>query len=597
MALIHWWPFTNDGKDYGLDPIELSPNLVAGGKLGKCHYNSTPQLTAAQLANLQPSHERSISFAMWIKGDSGRSYTIAANAFEMRITPGGTNGFRLGNGGQNTYAAYAASGSVPVDTWTHVAGVWDADKKEVRYYVNGGTPAITGNLGSIAFNNIGNMKVPYQGGWYINDYRIYDHALTQKEVKELSKGLVLHYDFEDEEIEGTTNLSNTSWSAYTSYWTIQSQTSTEMVLVSKGTSHGVVALQNSSIKSQLTAGTTITISGYLYVNDSPYKTSVTYPTSYNSWTNISRESRNDGYFRLTGSFGNLDSVWLFHVALFGTQTADTVCKIKNLQWEIKDHATPFVIGTRSTGIVYDNSGYRNNGTPIDNNVQIVPDTVIGQHSANIVNSYIKMPTPNYPECTIAFWIKRNALTNTRQFIYTGWPGISIELTTGNGWQAYYTKDSSNNTVRIPVNTNLLADVWYHCVFVIGVNGNYSYINGVQTGTSSYVAPYYNSNDFRLGSYSAYANNFNAKIADFKIYVTALSAADVLKEYQSMANLDNSYNLTTRLFVENPTKTDFARLDQRGVFTAKELDESAFATALNFKTYDNGDLVARDFREN
>jgi hypothetical protein len=40
----------------------------------------------------------------------------------------------------------------------------------------------------------------------INDVRIYDHALSQAEVKELSKALVVHYTFDDICAEPTTNI-------------------------------------------------------------------------------------------------------------------------------------------------------------------------------------------------------------------------------------------------------------------------------------------------------------------------------------------------------------------------------------------------------
>jgi hypothetical protein len=43
----------------------------------------------------------------------------------------------------------------------------------------------------------------------LNDVRIYDRALSKLEIKEISKGLILHYDFNDPYVEGTTNLAAT----------------------------------------------------------------------------------------------------------------------------------------------------------------------------------------------------------------------------------------------------------------------------------------------------------------------------------------------------------------------------------------------------
>jgi hypothetical protein len=40
----------------------------------------------------------------------------------------------------------------------------------------------------------------------ISDFRLYNHALSNAEVKELSKGLILHYTFNDPLLENTTNL-------------------------------------------------------------------------------------------------------------------------------------------------------------------------------------------------------------------------------------------------------------------------------------------------------------------------------------------------------------------------------------------------------
>lgn len=71
-------------------------------------------------------------------------------------------------------------------------------------------------------NNTMIGRETYASGYFsfngdISDVRIYDHCLSPKEVKEISKALVLHYPLNDAYVEGTTNECNDiTWTAYNS---------------------------------------------------------------------------------------------------------------------------------------------------------------------------------------------------------------------------------------------------------------------------------------------------------------------------------------------------------------------------------------------
>jgi len=47
-------------------------------------------------------------------------------------------------------------------------------------------------IGASASNDTSNPSGNYLNG-YLNDFRIYNHALSTKEVREIAKGLLLHY--------------------------------------------------------------------------------------------------------------------------------------------------------------------------------------------------------------------------------------------------------------------------------------------------------------------------------------------------------------------------------------------------------------------
>ena len=141
MGLQLWLPLNGDIKNYGLCDVEISgnPNSWENGKIGKCGLfnNNCLYMNNYSLNLFQPSHDKSISIACWVKctgtGNTANSYILAWSAYEFFYSPNKIM-FRLGNGNENTYEV---SGTINGDGWHHVVGIWDAKNKKVQIYFDG----------------------------------------------------------------------------------------------------------------------------------------------------------------------------------------------------------------------------------------------------------------------------------------------------------------------------------------------------------------------------------------------------------------------------------------------------------------------------
>lgn len=126
-------------------------------------------------------------------------------------------GVSTGTGNGRTYKDYKGSTLLSAGTWYHVGYTYDGSK--IRLYVNGkldkeysftgmATPADYFQAFQWSLTTNGTMGV--QGGYamngYLNDVRAYDHVLSIKEIKELAKGLMVHYPFRDPYVGGVENL-------------------------------------------------------------------------------------------------------------------------------------------------------------------------------------------------------------------------------------------------------------------------------------------------------------------------------------------------------------------------------------------------------
>lgn len=243
MSLIHWWPLNGDTQDkVGTSSIRMGNyTLSTDGKIGSCLKNSYPGFeTSVTLLDEWSHWKHNVSMSCWVKLNYNEcnSYFKTLNYSSDAPSPTGCLIGQTSYGGLGihwftniiysngtivdlttiSFRGYTRGGgsiavtpyfTVEFDKWYHMTLVADCDKKVLKFYVNGSQIGADANYASI----LEMTDVRYFGwgrgeiwsgngpGGYlpmrINDIRIYNHALSKKEVKELSKALVCHYTFEE----------------------------------------------------------------------------------------------------------------------------------------------------------------------------------------------------------------------------------------------------------------------------------------------------------------------------------------------------------------------------------------------------------------
>ena len=226
MSLQVWLPLIKDINNYGLSDLKFSAvsssvtSKVADGKIGpNCYYNNAHG-GGTLISDKTISLGQQLSMFCWFKftqlnSGSGLGGAMGGqhryeNDTGMGITikyVSATTGYlslNTGNGSSRTYNYYCGKTLLQANTWYH--GGFTYDGNTIKIYLNGqldGTHSYTGqknpedyvNVFAWSFNaTSGSASYSgYQLYGHMNDFRIYDHCLSYKEVRELAKGLILHY--------------------------------------------------------------------------------------------------------------------------------------------------------------------------------------------------------------------------------------------------------------------------------------------------------------------------------------------------------------------------------------------------------------------
>ena len=592
MALQVWLPLNGDLNNQGLSKITMTGTSVwkTSGKIGASALDlssrisfTCPELNGIKYFSvcfwgmIEPNPD---STANWMDvfslTDKSTSGTIGYFRFETGYGAAAQGGIHWHDNATNAIVngAYTYNTATEQNKWHHICVTISSDKI-CSYYDGVLKQTHTSNLGGGSLTGVGWIgESTTRGG--IQDLRIYDHALSAKEVEEISKGLILHYKFDKD--AGTSDLITigTVYNIYNNH----NNTNMPSTLLATGEYYRgdkVYRETCTATSNSLNSMRTTLHSHGIYNWRTTFKANTKYvfwiyykPISHQDticggtasniggWTEIPPEAVGNGWFRV-GQYRN------------GTVTED---KTDNIFVSFKvpsitsggsvmiDWASPHLLeGTTeiletdySFNKIYDSSGYQNNGEIIEN-ITFISDTPKYSKSIHMSATNQKVKISNFPTSgfgnsyTFTWWEKISSVTP----MHWGFAdGIRLNgMYTGRLWN---TGDSSNNPLYIPGTTTQVSvpsvNVWHHWAMVgngskclvyqdgelwaeaktyKSISGSTIYINGWDSGTN-------------------YCSN-NASMSDFRIYCTALTEKQIKELYNTSATADKNGNIYTREAVE------------------------------------------------
>lgn len=644
MSLQIWLPFDGNLKNQGVlhTPIPTtSANFVDDGKVtSKCLKSSTKVKYDVSNGNIS-THEMTVSF--WGKSDTYTGTSTAwwqicsfncndNTAFHIYCVPNARYKMEY-KPELNTYC--------DTNVWHHITYVLNGTK--LTTYVDGVQSAqatVTNDNRILNSISIGVNTVN------INDFRVYNHCLSPREIQYVAAGLIAHYPLKDGGIEATTNLAPypTPGTAITPGWDVNLHPNA--IFVSEWTSGYNSGVSNPSIgyhaywkiidgiPTIVFPDTNNTLSlGHRWLGISAggfqkkIGPSTTYTISFDAKANVEGKKVSTGYYyRVTGASSNnfhdgkksvvLTTAWKRYSFTFTTlNTLDTtigasiyiygyedsiygISYVRNVQVELKDHATPYTPTSRQA-IVEDCSGYARHG-------EIVGNITINSNSSRYDQSiyqtdgrsnYIKTKTFTMPKdaVTMSCWFKSNTTGYNSYQIPLSFNSANYELSIDpsghlrNGFTI-----NGSRQVLTTSHSSILDDKWHMITATYDGKTIRRYLDGKEltsyaTSISGTLAG--GSSNLYIGTYNSggYANK-NAYMSDVRIYASALSAAAIETLYQSRIAFTEEKDAIAYEFIEDGL--NHLKMTDKGLIHTGAISETMTAFNMPIKVLNDGSAWAR-----
>lgn len=612
MALQAWFPLNGNLDNFGISDVSLEQfgGVItnAYGKIGSC-YTFDGVDDYFEMDGLDMGSWSEFSITMWVKPTTApiglflvRYVVGQTKQFNVHLT---TGGMRFRDTGNSSLRTVLFSNEVVANEWTHLAFVYNHGS--VFLYRNGLLDGSYLSPEDRTLNEtlneyrIGRIQSSTDDTFYtglMNDFRIYDHAISARDVYEISKGLIVHHPLSTREIL-MNRCSNVTWNQLLTNGDFSNGTSGWSGYTPNTITQ--ISVENNELTVTKVGGT---VGGYAYVNN------VTFDTTHLYYVKAAVKALDVadhdthyatfGFSLTNGTVGGNTQIYIYSLeyttrsfvsspvnaadrlvvrAGKGQTASPYSVKCKNIMcvdltlmfgagnepskelcdeifwddWYPYDAGTVKSLSER----IWDRSGFGYDGTVVNTSTgRLSLSTNTPRYDMSTVfdgNSYISINSPTEEAKSASFWIKWNgSVPNMVAF-------VDNKSRLAFGVYASGLICSVSTSTKIFSKSGLSPDTWYHIVVVNeGDAPSYGtrtlYINGVKQSMLS-TTNYWSHSDItiNIGGRSYVSSSYgklNGQMSDFRMYATALKAEDVLDLYRTSASVDDCGNLHTFNLAEN-----------------------------------------------
>lgn len=629
--------FSNDGANFVKGAVVTNASITStryalaytgkcfnanAGKIGPSCYYNTSYDTGGLVSNTKINLGNKLSMCCWVKfssllSDSALGASMGGqhrypNCTGMGLTIkyiSSSTGYlscNTGDGSNRTYNAYCGNTLLSAGIWYHV--VFTYDGSTIRFYVNGnfdGSYSYTAQknvedyvfLGAWSFEHSTDSSTMY--GHYklngcINDFRIYDHVLSIKEIKELSKGLVAHYQLKG---MGATNYLKGAGKFLKDTPLVRNASDVSHM----NDSYVYHEWSPNDLFAILPSAGTYTFSAECDGIGSGHQTSGTTASQrlFSLWLQNTSSGNHYHFTMSKGADGRwygtrtdlVAGTYKVRTNLYAADNVNYTVKFWNMKvtagsynpsdtWCPQEEDELYNSLNLGSAVGTDCSGYGNNlervGTiPITNSSARFGSCVNYNNSGYLRKKDFNLTTNQF---TIAFWINPPYSINAQHFIcgtFNNWTGNGFGMwrdSTGGEYSALFRSNSEGSYTGLPkfIPSH---DTWNHVAYVYnGTKGIY-YKNGVEVDHANggsngtvYHPVLYLGNSMYNGEPASEIDQ--ASMSDFRFYATALSASDIADLYKNSASLTKDGKLMAYEFQENNRNT----IDKDGIVATEGFND-------------------------